>query len=92
MNECMKKLLFKQNEVGLLIMALNKFTHSICDEKTGQPDLESNNLNEQDWTDLITLQKIFNETYKLPLHTTLGDVIEKEDEYWQNQYKIRGAK
>tara|TARA_B100000902_G_C27169040_1_gene842789 strand:- start:516 stop:794 length:279 start_codon:yes stop_codon:yes gene_type:complete len=92
MNECMKKVLLKQNEVSLLIKALNKFSHSICDEKTGQPDLKSNNLTEQDLTDLITLQKIMDGIHKLPLHTTLGDVIKKEDEYWQNQYKIRNAK
>lgn len=92
MHECMKKVLLKQNEVSLLIKALNKFSHSICDEKTGQPDLKSNNLTEQDLTDLITLQKIMDGVHKLPLHTTLGDVIKKEDEYWQNQYKIRNAK
>ena len=92
MHECMKKVLLKQNEVSLLMKALNKCSHSIGDEKTGQADLKSNNLTEQDLTDLITLQKIMDGVHKLPLHTTLGDVIKKEDEYWQNQYKIRNAK
>jgi len=92
MTECMKKVLLKQNEVGLLIKALYKFSYSICNEKTGQPDLKSNNLNEQDLADLINLKKILDEVYKLPLDTTLGDVIKRNDEYWKNQYRIRNQK
>ncbi|MAR83975.1 MAG: hypothetical protein CMF55_04200 [Legionellales bacterium] len=92
MHECIKKLSLKQNEISLLIKALNKYSHSICDEKTGQPDLESNNLTEQDLSDLITLKKLLDGVHKLPLHTTLGDVIKEQDEYWKNQYRIRNAK
>tara|TARA_Y100000114_G_C11651928_1_gene274685 strand:- start:157 stop:396 length:240 start_codon:yes stop_codon:yes gene_type:complete len=76
----LKKVLLEQKQVELLLEGLNKLSHSAYENK---------NLDQDDWNDLVDLQKLLHDIRKLPQHQTLGDVLEQQDAYWKALWKMR---